>query len=409
MARLRGLIGLVVNQPNFPGILAVGFVLGMANSFVSPFLSMWGMLAIGMRPPEFGLFMVTTALSGIVCSTLLARRSDTHVARRTMLLIGATGGMLGYLGYAFVRDPLVLTCIGASALAVSAVSFSQLFAHVREELARQENAGAETQLLMSLLRASFSLAWTVGPALSAAMMIRFSYRGIFIAAASLFALFLLGVVLFVPHRPRPNVVHRAVSEPILSVLARPVILWHFIGFVLIFAAFVMNMLNLPLMVTQQLGGTTKQVGIVFGVAPVAEIPLTIWFGWLAARGHQIALIRFGVFVGMIYFLALTLVRAPWHIYPMQILSATSIAVTTNVTITFFQDRLPGQTGLATSIYSNSIGLGGLLGYFCFGALVNMVGHRGVFFVSAALCAITLGIFLLYRHREQGIVATGVVS
>ena len=211
MARLRGLIGLVVNQPNFPGILAVGFVLGMANSFVSPFLSMWGMLAIGMRPLEFGLFMVTTALSGIVCSTLLARRSDTHVARRTMLLIGATGGMLGYLGYAFVRDPLVLTCIGASALAVSAVSFSQLFAHVREELARQENEGAGTQLTMSLLRASFSLAWTVGPALSAAMMIRFSYRGIFIAAASLFALFLLGVVLFVPHRPRPNVVHRAVS------------------------------------------------------------------------------------------------------------------------------------------------------------------------------------------------------
>jgi SET family sugar efflux transporter-like MFS transporter len=84
-------------------------------------------------------------------------------------------------------------------------------------------------------------------------------------------------------------------------------------------------------------------------------------------------------------------------------------VTTNVTITFFQDRLPGQTGLATSIYSNSYAMGGLLGYLGFGQLVDRVGNRGVFLVSAALSAITLTIFLLYRHREKEIVATGVAS
>jgi len=166
-------------------------------------------------------------------------------------------------------------------------------------------------------------------------------------------------------------------------------------------------MNLPLTVTQQLGGTPRQVGIIFGIAPVLEMPLMLWFGRLAARGHQIALIRFGVLVGLAYFLALTFARAPWHVYPMQLLSAASIAVTTNVTITFFQDRLPGQTGLATSIYSNSYGTGGLLGYFGFGALVDAIGHRGVFFVCAGLCAAALAIFLLYRHREEEIVATGI--
>lgn len=45
----------------------------------------------------------------------------------------------------------------------------------------------------------------------------------------------------------------------------------------------------------------------------------------------------------------------------QIVSAVSLAITTNITITFFQDLLPGQTGLATSIYGNSFSAGSLPG------------------------------------------------
>ena len=253
---------------------------------------------------------------------------------------------------------------------------------------------------MSVLRVSFSLAWTIGPAIGAAVMIHFSYRGIFLAAAALFLLFLIGVVRFVPHRPHPPVAQQTQREPLQKVLRRPVILAHFIGFVLIFAAFTMNMMNLPLLVTQQLGGTERDVGVIFGIAPVVEMPLMIWFGRLAARGHQVALIRFGVFVGACYFFALTFVGAPWHVYPMQILSAASIAVTTNVAITFFQDLVPGQTGVATSIYSNSFSTGSLLGYFAFGVLVDAVGHRGVFWACVALSLVTLTIFMAYRHSHE---------
>jgi len=230
-------------------------------------------------------------------------------------------------------------------------------------------------------------------------MLRFSYRGIFVAASGLFFLFLMGVLLFVRDRPRSAELRRSASTPLFEVLTRPVILAHFCGFVLVFAAFTINMMNLPLLVTQQLGGTARHVGIIFGVAPVLEIPLMIWFGRLAARGHQMALIRFGVGMAICYFLALRLASAPWHIYPMQLLSAASIAVTTNVSIVFFQDLLPGQTGLATSIYSNAFATGSLCGYFIFCALVNVVGHRGLFLVCAGLSATTLAMFLAYRHRQ----------
>jgi SET family sugar efflux transporter-like MFS transporter len=85
---------------------------------------------------------------------------------------------------------------------------------------------------------------------------------------------------------------------------------------------------------------------------------------------------------------------------MQILSAASIAVTTNVAITFFQDLVPGQAGLATSIYSNSFSTGSLLGYFAFGVLLESVGHHGVFWACTGLSLVTLCIFMAYRHSHE---------
>lgn len=397
MERFLAIFRSVVRQPGFAGLLAANFALGLAYSFVLPFMSMWGTLAVKMTPFAFGMFMTITSVSATVLSTLLAHWSDTQVARRTMLIIGGIGGVLGYWGYAYVQNPIALTIIGSIALGVASACFSQLFAHVRDELSRPENSAADQPFLMSLLRVFFSLAWTVGPAIGAIVMVHYSYRGIFLAAAGLYFVFLLGVFRFVPHRPHTAATREAPRESLGRVLARPVILAYFIGFVLLFAAFTMNMMNLPLLVTQQLGGTETQVGIIFGIAPVVEMPLMLWFGRLASRGHQVALIRFGVAIAVCYFFALTFVKAPWHIYPMQLLSAASIAVTTNIAITFFQDLVPGQTGVATTIYSNSFSVGGLLGYFAFGALLEPTGHRGVFVACTALSVVTLVIVMLHRQ------------
>ena len=400
MSRFAETARSIFRHPGFLGLLAINFTLGLAYSFVVPFMSMFGTLEVGMTPVMFGTFMTITSVSAIVLSTFLASWSDSHVSRRTLLLMGAAGGLLGYTGYAFVRNPVALTIIGSLALGVASVNFSQLFAYVREELGRPEHIHADAPLLMSVLRVSFSLAWTIGPAIGAAVMMHLSYTGVFLAAASLFFVFLVGVIRFVPHRSHPSVEDRARREPLRKVLGRPIILAHFGGFVLVFAAFTMNMMNLPLLVTQQLGGSERDVGIIFGIAPIVEMPLMIWFGRLAAQGHQVRLIRFGVFIGACYFIALTFVGAPWHIYPMQILSAASIAVTTNVAITFFQDLVPGQAGVATSIYSNSYSTGNLLGYFLFGVLLESVGYRGVFWACTGLSVVTLIIFMFYRHSHE---------
>jgi len=395
----------ILGVRGFAGILVANFALGMAYSFVVPFMSMWGTLHVGMSGPVFGTFMTITAVSGIVISTALARWSDTHLSRRTVLIAGAACGLLGYVGYAFVTDVLALVLIGSLLLGTAQVAMSQLFAHMREELARPEHAGADGPFLMSVLRVSFSLAWTFGPAFGAWVMAGFGYRGIFLGAAGLFGVFLAGMALFVPERPHPPASQRPARMPLFHTLTRRDVLGYFLGFVAMFTAFNMSLMDVPLLVTQQLGGTSRDVGIIYSIAPFFEVPLMIWFGLLAARGHQLALLRLGAVAGAVYFAALCFVQAPWHIYPAQVVSAVSIAITTNITITFFQDLLPGQAGLATSIYGNSFSTGSLLGYFLFGLLMKPLGYRGIFVVCVLFTFATIAVLFRRRPLVAGAITT----
>lgn len=404
MPRSFSLVRILARHPAFAGLLVANFALGMAYSFVVPFLSMWGTLEVGMSPLRFSVFMTITSVCAILVTVGLARWSDTHIPRKTILILGASGGVLGYVGYAFVRDPVWLMVIGCTAIAIAAVNFSQLFAHVREAFDQPGAAENEGAFLMSVVRVCFSVAWTVGPALGAWVMGKFNYRGVFLGAAGLYFVFLIGVLCFVPRLPRHLSVRLAARQPVWRVLTRGDILASFIAFVVVFAAHAINMMNMPLTVTEVLHGTSNDVGIIFGIGATVEIPLMLWFGILAARGHQMGLIRIGAVATVGYFIALGFARSPWHLFLIQMLSGVSFAILTNVTILFYQDLLPGQAGLATTIFSNSLNVGNLLGYFAFGPTVERVGNRGTFFVCGILAAVTLVILCCYRPRPGSVAA-----
>jgi len=242
---------------------------------------------------------------------------------------------------------------------------------------------------MSILRVCFSLAWTMGPAIGSVILVSFGFRVLFLSAAGLWGLFLAGVLFFVPEckrsRPDPGTPRPSLWQS----LRNPQLALCVATFASLFAANAINMLNLPLAFTRTLGGTEKHLGIVFGIGPLVEIPLMIWFGHLANRGFTLGLIRFGFAVTAVYFAGLWLASEAWHVYLLQILSGTSFAILTNVAILFFQDLMPDQVGLATAQFTNSQMIGALVGMFSFGFLVEALGHQGCFLVcSLLLCAAT---------------------
>ncbi len=390
----------LLRHRSFLALLGCNILLGLAYSFVGPFMSLFGTQEVGMSNFTFGVFMTITSAVSIVLSTVLAHWSDTRFSRRSMLVLGAVCGTAGYLGYAFVRDVVWLTLIGSFVLGTSSITFSQLFAHAREMLSRSDVPPAETPLYMNVFRLFFALSWTVGPAAAAWVNLKFHYEGTFLVAAAVFFLFLLAVLRFVPAATPFGRDTGTRPLPLGRALTRPVVLAHFIAFALVFMAGTIAMSNLPKLVTETLGGDPRHVGIVYSVAPVFELPFMFFFGLLATRGNHGSLIRLSFLLSVLYYAGLAVVGAPWHVYPLQVISAAIVAVTSGIAITFFQNFLPDQVGTATNLYSNAMRIGGIAGYLAFGGLAQAYGYRAVFVFCAVSCAIGLGLLHFFRQREN---------
>jgi SET family sugar efflux transporter-like MFS transporter len=393
----------LIRQPEFLIMVLSNLVLGMAYSFVAPFYSMFGTIEVGMSNWVFGVFMTITSISGIVITTALARWSDTRFSRRSILLLACVCGAGGYAGYAFVRDVVWLTVIGSLALGVSSITFAQLFSYQREALPRLGVPAAETPLYMNIFRLTFSLAWTIGPAIAAWVMVRYSYEGIFLVCSSLFVVLLVIVWLYIPAR-EPAASASASKVPLRQVLRRVDLLCYFSAFVLVFICVTMGMMNLPLLILRTLHGTEQQIGIAYSVAPVFELPFMFYFGLLASRGEPGRLIRIGVILAIAYYALLYFVREPWHIYPVQIISAAMIAVVSGIAITFFQSYIPDQPGTATNLYTTANRVGSTIGYLCFGTLASSIGYRAIFLVCVVVCSAAFLLLWLAREKHEQAVA-----
>ena len=398
-----GPVRLILGRRDLAVLLACDLLLGLATSFVGPFLSLFGEHEVGMDSRAFGLFMTATSLSGIAITTLLARASDTRLSRKAVLLLGSGAGALGYLGYAALRSPIWLALVGSTLLGVSGITFSQIFAQARELLAGAEVPAEDAPLYMNIYRLFFALAWTVGPALASLVMARYSYTGTFTAAALCYAALFAAVLLLVPSRP-PTMESGGGNGLLRTArsLARGEVLAPFIAFALVFACGSMASICLPLLVVETLGGGTREIGIVYSVSPFFELPLMLLFGAMATKGggRHAALIRLGFLLTVLYYAGLSAVRAPWHIYPLQVLSAAITAITQGLSISFFQDFLPDQPGTATNLYSNASSLGRLLGYLLYAQLAAALAYRGIFLACSGICLAALALMWAFRAGRK---------
>jgi len=338
----------------------------------------------------------------VLISSLLARWSDRLRSRRAVLLLGASAGVLGYVGYAFLREVWQLLLVGMSLLGVASLTFSQLFAHARECIDRSPVPSTDAPLYMNGFRMAFAAAWTLGPALAAVALGELGFRGLFLCAAGFYLGFALIIYRFVPagysFGSTPAADASVAPAGLSSLWANPNLLGWFASFVFMFAAQSISMSNMSLYVLRELGGTEKQVGVIFGVAPVFEVPCMLYLGLLATRVDSAHLIRAAMAIAAIYFGCLSLVSEPWHIYPLQLLSAIVVAIISGIAITFFQNKLPGQFGAATNLYMNATRFGSTSGFLLFGTIASRLGHRGAY-VVCSLLALTalLGTRLIARE------------
>lgn len=377
---------LIFSHREFAVILVGNVILGLGYSLVLPFMSIFGTRELGLGPWGFSLFMTASALTGIVISTRIARWSDIRFSRKSVLLAGSLAGAAGYGAFAILRNPWMLLPISCVLGGIAGGTFSQTFALARDLLGRRGVPEREFPFYINVFRLFYAMSWTVGPAIGALMLARWSYAACFLSAAGLFCVFAV-LVGFGVERRAPTAQARAAADamPMRLALRLPGFLAHFVAFILILSCATMGMMNLPLLILGPLQGNETHVGAAYSIAPIFELPFMYYAGVLATRLPPARIIRWAALLAVVYYAGLALAREPWHVYPLQVLSAALVAVTSGLAITFFQDFLPGQAGTATNVYGNAARIGSIAGYLLFGWLGSSLGYRSVFWVCAGLC------------------------
>jgi SET family sugar efflux transporter-like MFS transporter len=360
----------------FIALVIVDIFVGLADSISLPYIVLFLVDQAGFSPLSLSAILTARALSSIVFSMAFG----VWIDRRTSvapLLLALAGSAVGYALLGLTKDFVALLVIAALPVAVGAAAFSQSIA-----LAKRNFSQASPHTLnraIGVLRASWSLAWAIGPAVGAIMIGAAGFRGAFFASAASGAIALATLALV---RSRAVLAEAGHARPPKPVNGGPAIALAFAALALFHTAMFLGSIPLPIVLTTSLGGVERDVGITMSLCAALEIVVMGALIWRPLqRGERVAIVAgFAAFI--VYFVALTLVRSVGAVFWAQIPRAIGIALVTYLGISFLHSLMPHRAAAAAALFSNAGQLGSVLAALSVGGLAKAFGYASIFTVFA---------------------------
>ncbi|MFC7679898.1 sugar efflux transporter [Paenibacillus sp. GCM10028914] len=376
------------------GLLFICMLLqGIGISLSAPFLSIYFTEQLGVSIGMFGVFLAVTLISGIWISTLIGRRSDLGLNRKNIYLFSTLCSVLAYSGYLFISDFTILFIYMIVFTALGAPGMPQLFAIAREAVIKSNFT--DHTFANSTLRSAFSLGFITGPLIGTLLIAAVGFKGIFLGTIGVFLLVALLTFLFLKSNTELKTRNSEVKAQSFRLVQNRNILLPFLILIFMYTAHWMSSLNTALFITNNLGGTTNDVGLVSSICAALEIPFMIILGLLSAKYSNRILMICGAILGGAYYFVIIISDAMWQMLAAQILLAVFVAVISAIGISYIQDLLPSMPGYASTLYSNSSTIGRLIGSLVGGGLASIVGYRYSFvfcfiliFISAIMLVIS---------------------
>jgi SET family sugar efflux transporter-like MFS transporter len=373
-----------------PQLLVSVLLLGIADSMIGPYLVLFGADEAQLSPLQVGVFISVIAVSGLAVSTWLGRRYDRS-ASRAPAFIALAAPAVGYLALTTTTRYAMLLLIAAAFLGAGMAAFPQLFSLARTHLDR--SGGGATRRGTPALRSVWSLAWAIGPLIGAAVLAWQGYQGLLVLTALAFALVAVPLLLLGATPAMPS--HPATGDPSIR-LTRPMLLVA-ASFTLFHTAMLAGSVALPLYLTRTLERPDGDVGLLFSVCALVEVPAALSLTLLPARvrKHSVILLGMGLFVA--YFLLVAASSSMPLLIGTQLARGVALAVVGALGITYVQDLLPLATGRATALYANTLTTGSLISGILAGATAQALGYRAALLLCGALSAV--GCVLLASARQ----------
>ncbi len=389
MKRVCSMFRDLLTIKNYKLFLINMILLGMALAITVPFFVLYATQELGMTRGLYGVMMALFALAGFMVNTIVARFSDrANFNRKYMIMFSVMMAAIAFSTYFYIDNPVVFIMIYVFFGGMGAPAMPQLYASARESI----NVSASSKNAVfanTLLRSMFSFGFLFGPLVGTVLLKKFGFAGIFGGTILLYIIVLLSFLFFYKEIKVEKPAHaKGHIEPVApNLLKDTYLLIPFLAFVFLHIGQWMYTLNMPLFVTEFLNADEANVGYLASLCAGLEVPFMIILGILASRFQTRTLLMIGAVFGGGYYLSIGLFDSVTAMLIGQIGLAFFLAILLGLGISYFQDILPEFPGYASTLFSNAMIAGQLLGNLLGGVMSDVVGLGNVFYVSSSFVLI----------------------
>ncbi len=376
--------------PLFLPLFVASVLVGFRDSMSLPYITLFAVEQAHMGPLAVGIFLTTRAAGAIAISMLFGAWFDRR-ASLWPLLVTLSAGAIGYALMTTTTNFALLCLIGAIPQGLGAAAFPLIFA-----IAKVGSAGARPVAIarsITMLRASFSLAWGVGPALGAIVVREDNYNALFWVSA------LFSGLAFLPLALKRVAASSASEEATASPRLGGAVTLAAASFTLFSMAIGIGAVALPIAITVDFAGTKGDVGLAASLCALLEVPVMMA---IAVRPSYF-LGRKGIGIGFIalalYFVAAGLAPSSGALVWAQILRAVGIGLVSCIGISYLQDLMPNRVGAASVLYANTSQIGQLLAGLAAGAWAQAYNYHSLFWPCVVISLAGLACIVAGRGRR----------
>ncbi|MUL05797.1 MFS transporter [Aliivibrio fischeri] len=374
------------------------FITGLCSAFFYPLSSLFIVEELDASPMMLSLYMTLAVSSSVIVSQFIAKRSDTHWNRKTILMISLASYLILVASFTVIRDYWLAITMAVVFGSVSGASFGQLFALGREYGDRHV---ANSTSFLATMRAGLAIAWVFGPPAAFMLKAQFGFSAAFAVSAITVSVAILIIAKFIPD----NVVTKEEKTAAITEhkpLGRIVILYCFI-IVCAFSANNLYITSMPLYLSQELQVDVSWLGLMFGVAAACEIPVMLGAGRMAEKMGTTRVMTLGVISGAMFFLVMLSSTSFTSMLIAQILNGFFIGVCATLGMVALQDMMKDRLGTASTLFSNMLNISVLVSSVLVGVVGELYNYYSALylcFIGAIIAAVLLIVFEVLEKKQK---------
>ncbi len=393
--------GQIAARPQLVILSIMIFVQGCAYGATLPYLGVTAIGALGMSDQAYSALTVVASIMTVTISVSLGILSDGMSDRRRMIALLGIAGTIGY-GAIFLFPTIPVFVIAtAFVIPFAQAVHSLLFASARIETAdlSQQDAAAVNTIVRSFMSAS----WVVMPAILGLVLAQSANMiGAWGAAATCTLLIATAsVLLLAPPKERQEAggTSGAAFRDALRELVRADMLVRMIAMAAVTGTTRLATTIWPLILTLELGGSTRDVGFIAALIAFIEIPFMLIAASLLKRFSLLVLIVASAILYGLHMVGFAFASEPWHFYALALPGAATAAALLSLPITYFQDLFPTRPGLGTAFMPINAFLGNAVSAATFAVGAHFFGYSGTAWLGLALAIVGVaGLLAVDRGR-----------